>query len=95
VSSGAPRPTSWWGGADLLDGDEGRDDVLGEDGDHLLLGVEGMGTMRWEMCERTNGWRRSPPEGGNHVGGDAIAEPEHAIEELGEQFHGELRSVPE
>jgi heme-degrading monooxygenase HmoA len=54
-----------------------------------------MGTMRWDMRERTNGWRRSPPEGGNHVGGDAIAEPEHAIEELGEQIHRELRSVPE
>jgi hypothetical protein len=83
------------GPADLLHGDEGRDDVLGEDGDHVLLGVEGIGMMRWDTRETDEGWRRSPPEGGNHVGRDAIAEPEHAIEESGEQFHRELRSVPE
>jgi hypothetical protein len=34
----------------------------------LLLGVERMGTMRWDTRERTNGGRRSPPEGGNQVG---------------------------
>jgi hypothetical protein len=52
---GSTEAASWWGGSDLLDGDEGRDDVLGEDGDHVLLGVEGTRTMRWDRRERTNG----------------------------------------